>query len=128
VPTAGPGTNPGAGEGERGTGLGHGPGHHAGFGPGSGGNLTPPELIRQLRPNYTSAALQARLRGIVVMDVVVQADGSVGDVKIVRSLDPIYGLDQEAIKAVRQWRFRPGSRAGKPVPMLVTVEMVFELR
>ena len=124
----GPGSDRGAGEGEGGTGLGRGPGHYEGLGPGSGANLTPPELIRQVRPNYTSAALQARVRGIVVMDVVVLGDGSVGEVKIVRSLDPTFGLDHEAIKAVRQWRFRAGTRAGEPVSMLVTVEMMFELR
>ena len=62
------------------------------------------------------------------MDAIVLPDGSVGAVKIVRSLDPRFGLDQEAMKAVKQWRFRPAARGGKPIAMLVSVEMLFELR
>ena len=81
-----------------------------------------------MRPNYTSPALQARVQGVVVMDAVVLPDGSVGEVKIVRSLDGRFGLDEEALKAVKQWRFRPAARAGRPIAMLVSVEMMFELR
>jgi TonB family protein len=58
----------------------------------------------------------------------VQADGTVGDVRVIRSLDSTFGLDQNAIKAVRQWRFEPGSQAGKPVPVIVSVELTFTLR
>lgn len=128
VSTRGPGAGQGAGDGE-GSGLDRGFGRNQGGGPpGSGGNASSPELIRQVRPNYTSPALQARVQGLVVMDAVVLPDGSVGEVKIVRSLDRTFGLDDEAIKAVKQWRFRPGMRAGDPIPMLVSVEMMFELR
>jgi TonB family protein len=55
-------------------------------------------------------------------------DGSVGEVKVTRSLDPIFGLDQEAIKAAKQWKFMPGTRFGQPVPVLVTIELSFTLR
>ena len=123
----GPGSARGSGDRDGGTGLRGGRGHIRAFAPGNGG-LTPPALLQQVRPNYTIAAMQARIRGVVVMDVVVLPNGSVGDVKIVRSIDPSFGLDQEAIKAVRQWRFRPASSGGNPVAMLVTVEMLFELR
>jgi protein TonB len=124
----GPRSGPGSGDGD-GKGLDRGYGANAGGGPpGPGGPLTSPEIIRQVRPNYTNAALQARVRGLVVMDAVVLPDGSVGDVKIVRSLDQRFGLDEEAIKAVKQWRFRPGRRSGGPIAMLVSVEMMFELR
>ena len=51
-----------------------------------------------------------------------------GDVQVVRSLDPTFGLDNEAIKAARQWRFKPGMRLGQPVPVLVTIELTFALR
>jgi outer membrane biosynthesis protein TonB len=49
-------------------------------------------------------------------------------VKVVRSLDPIFGLDQEAIKAARNWRFTPGMRLGEPVPVIITIELSFTLR
>lgn len=123
----GPGSHRGAGDRDGGTGLGSGPGRYEGVGPGTGG-VTPPDLLRQVRPNYTTAAMHARITGVVMMDAVVLADGSVGDVKIVRSLGRAFGLDEEAIKAVKQWRFRPGKRGSTPVAMWVRVEMVFELR
>ena len=59
---------------------------------------------------------------------VVLPDGSVGDVKVTKSLDPIFGLDQEAIKAARMWRFSPGMRQGQPVPVIITIELTFTLR
>lgn len=124
----GPGRDRGAGDGD-GNGLDRGTGGNRGGGPrGTGSPASSPELLRQVRPNYTSPAMQARVEGLVVMDAVVLPDGTVGDVTIVRSLDRTFGLDEEAIKAVKQWRFRPGRRAGDPVAMLVSVEMVFELR
>jgi TonB family protein len=52
----------------------------------------------------------------------------VGDVKVVRSLDPTFGLDVEAIKAARQWRFRPGTRLGESVSVLITIQLDFTLR
>ncbi len=55
-------------------------------------------------------------------------DGTVGPVKVVRSLDPTYGLDQEALKAARQWRFVPGTRSGVPVAVQITIELTFTLR
>jgi TonB family protein len=55
-------------------------------------------------------------------------DGTVGDVRITKSLDPVFGLDQEAIKAARQWRFKPGMRLGQPVPVIITIELTFTLR
>ena len=97
-------------------------------GRGPGGDLEPPELVHQVRPSYTTAAMQARVRGVVLLEAVVERDGTVGAIKILRSLDPTFGLDQEAIRTVRQWRFRPGRRAGTPAAMVVTIELAFELR
>jgi protein TonB len=57
---------------------------------------------------------------------VVQPDGKVGAVQVKKSLDP--GLDKEAIKAVKRWRFELGRKDGKPAPVRVTLEMTFSLR
>ena len=54
--------------------------------------------------------------------------GEVTDVKILRSLDPTFGLDQEAIKTTKQWRFLPGTRLGEPVAVIVSIELTFTLR
>jgi protein TonB len=97
-------------------------------GAGSGNGTILPWLVQQVRPAYTTAALQARAQGIVAVEAVVNPDGSVGDVRILRSFDPSFGLDAEAVRAVKQWRFRPGSRQGRVVPMIVTIELTFSLR
>ena len=47
---------------------------------------------------------------------------------MLRSLDPTFGLDQQAINTAKTWRFRPGTRMGEPVSVLVTIELTFTLR
>jgi protein TonB len=65
---------------------------------------------------------------VVVLECVVMPDGTVGEVHVTRSLDAVFGLDQEAIKAAKQWRFVPGMKQGQPVPVLISIEMEFTLR
>jgi periplasmic protein TonB len=136
TPSLGNGTGTGAGGG-RGNGIGAGEGSGLGVGSGGGvgggiyhpGNgVTTPELLREVKPNYTGDAMRAKLQGVVEMEAVVMPDGSVGNVKITRSLDRTFGLDDEAIKAVKQWRFKPGMLRGQPVQVLVNVELTFTLR
>jgi TonB family protein len=57
----------------------------------------------------------------------VRADGSVGEVRVVRSLDKRYGLDEECVKALKQWQFTPGQKDGVAVPVIVDVEMTFSI-
>ena len=85
-------------------------------------------MLREVKPQYTSDAMRAKVQGTVLLECVVRPDGSVGDVKVVRSLDPTFGLDQEAMKAARKWRFAPGHAQGEPVAVLVTIELTFTLR
>jgi len=125
---AGTGTGSGIGSG-RGSGLGEGYGGGTGGGayrPGNG--VTLPTVLQEVRPQYTSDAMRAKVQGTVLLECVVRQDGTVGDIQLVRSLDPTFGLDQEAIKAAKKWRFRPGTRLGEPVPVLVTIELTFTLR
>lgn len=86
-----------------------------------------PSLRKEVRPAYTRAATAARIEGVVWLEAVVLTTGEVGEVRILRSLDSTYGLDLEAIKALKAWRFSPGTQAGKPVPVVVTVELSFRL-
>ena len=92
-----------------------------------GGSVTAPEIVKEVRPQYTPEAMRARIQGAVHVEAVVQRDGSVGLVRVVQSLDKEFGLDEQAVKAVRQWRFRPGKRDGTPVPVLVSIELTFVL-
>ena len=87
-----------------------------------------PRLLRQVPPAYTAEAVRAKLQGMVELECVVLATGAVGDCNVQRSLDRAFGLDQEAIRAAKQWRFQPGTRFGAPVATLVTIQLNFTLR
>jgi TonB family protein len=130
----GPGTGGGAGSGS-GTGLGEGEG--PGVGPGSGGGtgggpyrpgsgISPPRLLREVKPDYTEEARQRGVEGDVLLEIVVRRDGTVGEVKLLEGLGA--GLDQRAVQAVRQWRFEPARRQGAPVDVMVEVAVEFKLR
>lgn len=90
--------------------------------------VTLPKVISEVKPQYTPEALQARIEGTVIMTAVVRTDGRPGDIEITKSLDTEYGLDKQAAAALSQWRFEPGLKDGKPVPVRVTVEMTFTLK
>jgi protein TonB len=134
VPSQGSGTGGGAGSGQ-GTGL--GPGEGRGVGDGSGGGfgggpfrpgsgVEPPRLLREVKAEYTDEARRANIAGEVELEIVVRRDGTVGDVKIVRGLRG--GLNEQAVQAVRQWRFAPGRMKGVPVDVVVEVGVEFKLR
>ncbi len=90
--------------------------------------LTIPRVLRDVTPQYTAEAMEARIQGTVWVDVVVLPTGEVGDVTVTKSLDQVYGLDQQAVAAARQWLFAPGRRNGEPVSTVVTLELFFNLR
>jgi len=133
----GTGSNTGAGTG---TGGGVGPGSGDGLGPGRGGGtggdvyqpgsgIDNPTLLFRAQPSYTSDAMMRRIQGEVWLDCVVLATGSVGKCDIVKSLDSDqFGLDTEAVKAAKRFRFKPGTRKGEPVAVLVRIELVFNIR
>lgn len=93
-----------------------------------GGAVQLPRPLKELKPQYTADAMRAKISGRVVVEAVVLPDGTVGYVNVAQSLDPHHGLDQEAIKAVKMWRFEPGTRDGTAVPVLVSIELTFSLR
>jgi protein TonB len=96
--------------------------HH----PGNG--VTLPVVVSEVKADYTPEAKAAGIQGTVGLDTVVLADGTVGDVTVAQSLDGVHGLDDQAVKAMKQWRFKPGLKDGKPVAVLVAVEMTFTLK
>ncbi|HLG59759.1 MAG TPA: energy transducer TonB [Vicinamibacterales bacterium] len=85
-----------------------------------------PRAKRSVTPQYTASALSRKIEGKVLMRGVVKVDGRVGDMQVLRSLEP--GLDIEAMRAFKQWTFSPGTYAGEPAPVIVTMEMAFSLR
>lgn len=91
-------------------------------------SATAPVAIRTVHPQYTREAREARIQGTVMLDAVVLKDGAVGDVTVTKSLDKEHGLDDQALKALKQWQFKPGTKDGKPVDVRVSVEMSFTLK
>lgn len=90
--------------------------------------VTLPKVITEVRPQYTPEALQARIEGTMTLTAVVRTTGTPGDIEITKSLDTEYGLDKQAVAALNQWRFEPGLKDGKPVPVRVTIEMRFRVK
>lgn len=132
----GPGSGGGSGTG---VGTGIGPGTGSGLGPGSGGGtgggvyepgsgVSNPRLLQQVRPQYTSDAMRAKVQGTAIVSCVVRTTGVPSDCEIARSLDPTFGLDQQAVLAAQKWRFAPGTLRGEPVNVRILIEMTFTLR
>jgi len=94
--------------------------------PGNGVSL--PKVTREVRPEYSNEARENHIEGVVMLDAVVLSDGAVGDVEIAESLDTMYGLDANAVKAMKQWQFEPGKKDGKPVAVQIHVQMKYTLK
>ena len=87
-----------------------------------------PTLVEEVHAEYTPEAKAAGITGSVMLSAFVDRDGRVGRVEVTQSLDSELGLDQQAVTALREWRFTAGTRFGEPVPVRVDVEMTFNLR
>ena len=94
--------------------------------PGNG--VTLPVVVTEVKPQYTTAAMQAKIQGSVWLECVVGETGDIVDVKVTKSLDTEYGLDQAAIDAASHWKFKPGLKDGKPVAVRITLELTFTLK
>jgi protein TonB len=92
-----------------------------------GDGVKAPRLIKEVKPTYTEGAMRRRVEGTVELKVVVLADGTVGDnVTVTKPLDE--ELDPQAVKAVKQWTFEPGTKDDKPVNVQVHIEVSFKLK
>ena len=87
-----------------------------------------PEVVLEKKPSYTAAAMHKKIQGSVVLESIVDKEGRPTDIKVVKSLDKENGLDERAVEALKEWRFKPAMKEGKPVQVLVSVEMTFALR
>src|SRR3954463_7203340 len=132
-PSNGPGSGGGIGSG---SGGGVGSGKGGGFGPGEGGGVgggvyrvgggvTAPALLFKKEPEYSEEARKAKYQGTVLLYIEVDPNGKATNIKVQRSLG--LGLDEKAIEAVKQWKFKPGYKDGKPVTVAATIEVNFRL-
>ncbi len=99
------------------------PGHEKIYHVGDG--VTPPVLTHSVDAEFTKRAKQAKYQGVAVVACVVDTDGMPREVHTIRKLD--MGLDEKALEAVRQYRFKPGLLEGKPVPVAIQIEVNFRL-
>ncbi len=132
-PSSGPGAGGGIGSGYgggvgSGRGGGVGPGSGGGIGGGvfrAGGGVSAPQLIYRVEPEYTEEARKAKYQGTVLIYCVVDIHGAVRNIRVKRSLG--LGLDEKAVEAVLQWKFKPGMKDGRPVPVSAQIEVTFRL-
>src|ERR1039458_300706 len=132
-PSNGPGYGGGIGSGHgggvgSGSGGGVGPGADGGFGGGAyrvGNGVTAPVVLYKKEPEDFEEARKAKYQGTVVLYIEVDPSGRAVNPRVVRSLG--LGLDEKAMEAVRQWKFKPGYRDGKPVTVAATIEVNFRL-
>jgi len=90
-----------------------------------GGEVSAPELKHEVKPEYSEEARLSKYQGIAVLWIIVQQNGTVGDARVARSLG--LGLDEKALEAVKQWRFKPAEKGGRPVAVTMAVEVLFKL-
>src|SRR5215472_6357859 len=104
-----------------------------GTGPGTGegeplrvgGDVKPPQLIQKPEPSYPEAARKARMEGVVILEAIITAQGTVEDVKVLKSVNPL--LDASAVRAVQQWKYKPATLNGRAVRVYLTVTVTFNL-
>jgi TonB family protein len=90
-----------------------------------GNGVEPPKLIFKLEPSYSEVARAAKYQGTVVLAVVVDRDGVASQINLMRGIG--LELDEQAVEAVRQWKFKPGTKDGQPVSVMATIEVNFRL-
>ncbi len=90
-----------------------------------GGNVKAPTIVTRVEPEYTEIARKARIAGIVIIEAVIDKQGNVTEARILKPLP--MGLDQQALAAIRQWKFRPGMLNGQPVAVYYNLTVNFRL-
>lgn len=111
-----------------GSGNGYGPGSGGGTGGGAfraGGDVSTPVLVSKVEPEYSEEARKAKYSGSVLLQIIVDTNGVPRDIKVIRPLG--LGLDEKAVEAVTHWRFRPGLKGGRAVPVQANIEVSFRL-
>jgi len=88
--------------------------------------VAPPTIVTRVEPQYTDEARALHYQGTVVVQVTIGEDGIVKIDRVVRGLD--YGLTESATDALKQWKFRPGTKDGKPIAVSLNIEVNFNLK
>ncbi|MFP5245985.1 MAG: energy transducer TonB, partial [Thermoanaerobaculia bacterium] len=89
------------------------------------GNVKAPVIVTRVEPQYTEVARKARVKGIVIIEAVIDRQGNVTEARVLKPLP--MGLDTQALNAIRQWKFKPGTLNGQPVPVYYNLTVNFQL-
>jgi len=90
-----------------------------------GGDVTPPVLTHSVDAEFTKKAKDAKYQGVSVVSLVVDSHGMPRHVHTIRKLG--MGLDEKAVEAVKQYKFKPAMKGGSPVPVMMSIEVNFRL-
>jgi TonB family protein len=91
-----------------------------------GGRISPPEILRSVNAEFSDEARRAKYQGVCLIGLIVDAEGNPQNIHVVRALG--MGLDEKAIEAIRQYKFKPAMKDGTtPVPTMITIEVDFRL-
>lgn len=91
-----------------------------------GGDVKAPKLVNRVDPQYPEIARKARIQGIVILEAIINKQGNVTDVKVLKSLNSL--CDEAAMEAARQWKFEPGTQNDIPVDVVMTLTVQFQLK
>lgn len=91
------------------------------------GGVTPPQLVRRVEPEYPENARRSGVEGKVILQAVVEEDGTIGSLKLLRAPSLDIGLSDAARRAVSAWKYEPATEYGKPVRVYLTVVVTFKL-
>ena len=90
-----------------------------------GGDVKAPVVLSKVEPQYPEEARKARIAGIVIVEVIIDKSGNVADINVLKPLP--FGLDQAAVDAVKQWKFKPALKNGEPVDVVFNLTVNFKL-
>ena len=90
------------------------------------GDVQKPEKISDVQPQYSEIARKARIQGVVILQTIIDKDGNITDIKILKGLP--MGLSEAAVNAVSQWKYKPATLNGKPVAVYFNLTVNFQLQ
>ena len=90
-----------------------------------GGEVKAPIILSKVEPTYPEVARTARISGIVIVEAIIDKNGDVTDINVLKPLP--FGLDQAAVDAVKQWKFKPALKNGEPVDVVFNLTVNFRL-
>jgi protein TonB len=90
-----------------------------------GGDVKAPVIEHRVDPQYPDMARKTRVAGVVIVEAIINKDGSVEQVKVLKGLP--MGMSESAVEAVKQWKFKPGTLNGEPVDVIFNLTVTFKL-